>query len=85
MEHTYLKELAQKYGKSVVQVMLNWGICRGHCVIPKAAGFDHQIENMDVFDFSLTEEECSKITEKCANGARLCNKFDNFENFDCFA
>ena len=36
-----LKSIAEKYKKSVVQVMLNWGLCRGHCVIPKAAGLDH--------------------------------------------
>lgn len=37
----YLQELATKYGKTVCQVMLNWGVARGHVVIPKAERFDH--------------------------------------------
>ena len=41
-DEPYLQSVAQKYGKSVVQVMLNWGLCRGHVVIPKANGLDHQ-------------------------------------------
>lgn len=36
-ENEYLKQLAKKYNKTVVQVMLNWGLCKGHCVIPMAA------------------------------------------------
>eukprot|EP00355_Strombidium_rassoulzadegani_P006861 CAMPEP_0168615674 /NCGR_PEP_ID=MMETSP0449_2-20121227/4627_1 /TAXON_ID=1082188 /ORGANISM="Strombidium rassoulzadegani, Strain ras09" /LENGTH=281 /DNA_ID=CAMNT_0008656423 /DNA_START=34 /DNA_END=879 /DNA_ORIENTATION=+ len=71
----FLQGIAKKYNKSVVQVMLNWGLCRGHCVIPKAAGLDHQKENLDIFDFKLTEEECQQIIERCGKGIRLCNKF----------
>ena len=47
----YLMQLAWKHGKSTVQIMLNWGLCKGHVVIPKAANFEHQLENLDVFDF----------------------------------
>ena len=37
----YLQSLAKKYNKTVVQIMLNWGLCRGHAVIPKAASLVH--------------------------------------------
>lgn len=40
-DNSYLQELAAKYNKSVVQIMLNWGICRGHVVIPKATSLEH--------------------------------------------
>lgn len=81
----YLKEIAAKYNKTVVQVMLNWGLCRKHCVIPIANGLDHQKENIEIFDFKLTKEEQQNIIEKCGKGIRLCNKFSLFEGFDVFA
>ena len=53
-EDPYLKELGQKYSKSTVQIMLNWGLHHKHIVIPKSSGLDHQKENINIFDFSLT-------------------------------
>ena len=41
LDNEFLKSLAEKYGKTVVQVMLNWGLCRGHCLIPKANSPTH--------------------------------------------
>ena len=64
--------------------MLNYGISRGYVVIPKANGLDHQKENMEIFDFKLTEEEISGIN-KLETGRRLCNKFEIMEKYDCFA
>ena len=40
-KNAYLQELAAKYNKTVVQIMLNWGLCRGHVVIPKATSLEH--------------------------------------------
>jgi diketogulonate reductase-like aldo/keto reductase len=80
----YLQSLGTKYGKSVVQIMLNFGVSRGYAVIPKANGLDHQKENMEIFDFKLSPEE---ITQICLldKRIRLCNKFSMTENFDVFA
>ena len=61
-EDPLLKEIAAAHGKSVVQVMLNWGLCRGHVVIPKAVSLAHQQENAAIFDFRLTEEQITQIT-----------------------
>jgi D-xylose reductase len=83
-DNVYLQELAKKYNKSVVQVMLNWGLCKGHCVIPKAATLKYQIENLDVYDFQLTEDEVKKV-EELDGRIRLCNKFSISNNFDVFA
>jgi len=41
--------------------MLNWGLCKGHVVIPKSASPDHQIDNLDIFDFRLTEKEIADV------------------------
>ena len=62
--------------------MLNWGICRGCAVIPKAVSIEHQEENIEIFDFHLTEEEVDKI-EQLDGGIRLCNKF--YDDIDVFA
>ena len=64
--------------------MLNWGISKGHVVIPKASGLDHQKENIDVFDFKLKDEEIKKVNELDRN-IRGCNKLPFLEGFDCFA
>jgi diketogulonate reductase-like aldo/keto reductase len=85
-----LKALAEKYERTVVQIMLNWGVSRGHVVIPKAASLKYQLENAQSLDFKLSDEDVEAI-----NGLdgriRLCNKFDDvlgiphFEGWDLFA
>lgn len=68
----YLQGLANKYGKSVCQVMLNWGLCRGHAVIPKAVSIEHQTDNFGCTDFKLTDEEVEGVNALNKN-IRLCN------------
>lgn len=38
--------LAQKYSHTPVQIILNWGLCRGYAIIPLSSQVRHQIENM---------------------------------------
>jgi len=64
--------------------MLNWGISRGYCVIPKANSLVNQKANMDIFDFELSEEEMTGIS-KLDKRIRLCNKMPFMEGFDFFA
>lgn len=56
-----LKEIAEKYHKSIGQVMLRWNIQRGVVVIPKSTHIERIKENIDIFDFALTEEDMQKI------------------------
>lgn len=37
-----IQEIAQKYGKTPVQICLAWGLARGYTVIPKATSPEHQ-------------------------------------------
>ena len=62
-------ELAAKHGKSPCQVMLKWGLQRGHVVIPKAASEKNQKENFVVTaaDFMLTAEEVEQISQLPGN------------------
>lgn len=56
-----LREIGEDHGKTAAQVALRWSLDRGRMVIPKASGTDHLRENLDVFDFSLTEGELDRI------------------------
>lgn len=57
-----LVRIAAKYGKTVAQVVLRWLIEQDMVVaIPKAKDEKHQRENLEIFDFSLTEEEREAI------------------------
>jgi 2,5-diketo-D-gluconate reductase A len=49
------------HGKSVAQVVLRWLIQRDVVVIPKSVRADRIAENIDVFDFALTEDEMTRI------------------------
>ena len=61
-EDATLKEIGEKYGKSTAQVMLRWHIQRGVVVIPKSTHYDRMVENINVFDFELTDADMEKIT-----------------------
>ena len=50
-----------KYGKSPAQVVLRWNIQKGIVPIPKSSNEERQAENLNIFDFELTEEEIKQI------------------------
>ncbi|QXE38413.1 aldo/keto reductase [Streptomyces sp. GMY02] len=56
-----LTALAEAHGRSVAQVVLRWMIQRGVVVIPKTVRRDRMAENLDVFDFSLTDDDMKRI------------------------
>ncbi len=56
-----LTAIAEAHGKSVGQVVLHWLIERGVVVIPKTVRPERMAENLDVFDFELTDEEMASI------------------------
>ncbi len=56
-----LQEVGESHGKTVAQVALRFLIQRGVVVIPKSTHKERMAENLDVFDFSLTPEEMTKI------------------------
>jgi 2,5-diketo-D-gluconate reductase A len=56
-----LSEIGATHGKSVAQVVLRWLIQRNVVVIPKSVRPDRMRENIDVFDFELTDDEMARI------------------------
>ena len=59
--HPVLAEIGQKYGKTAAQVALRWNAQRGVVVIPKSTHKERMEENLDIWDFSLTEEDRNAI------------------------
>ena len=56
-----LAEIGRKYGKSVAQVALRYLLQRGVVLIPKSTHKERMKQNMDIFNFSLTEEDMAII------------------------
>ena len=56
-----LKAIAGKYGKTVGNVILRWLNQRGVVVIPKSVRKERMIENLNIFDFTLSDEEMARI------------------------
>lgn len=57
-----LTEIGVQYGKTAGQVVLRWLIQRGIVVLAKSVRPARMAENIDIFDFALTEEDIAKIT-----------------------
>ena len=56
-----LEALGKKYGKSVAQVALRWLTQRGVIIIPKSVHKERMEQNIDIFDFTLSNEDMAEI------------------------
>ncbi|MDE6713542.1 MAG: aldo/keto reductase [Lachnospiraceae bacterium] len=63
-------ELAKKYGKTNVQIILRWHIQEGNIIFPKSTNPQHIRDNFDIFDFTLNDAEMQQIKE-LDNGKRF--------------
>ncbi|MBD3107423.1 aldo/keto reductase [Bacillus sp. AGMB 02131] len=60
-ENETLLSIANKYNKSVAQVVLRWLTQRGVIVIPKSVHKERIVENFNIFDFELSDTDMEKI------------------------
>jgi len=77
-----IKELANKYGKSPAQIILRWHNQKGVIVIPGSKNPEHIKDNLNIFDFKLSDEDMKKIDELDKN-TPFYNQTD--ESLDGFA
>jgi len=56
-----LAEVGAQYGKTIPQVALRWLIQRGAIIIPKSTHRERMEQNIDIFDFELTEQDMERI------------------------
>ena len=77
-----IKELAEKYGKSPAQIILRWHNQKGVIVIPGSKNPEYIKDNLNIFDFEISEEDMKKIDELDKN-TPFYNQTD--ESLDGFA
>lgn len=56
-----LTKTGNSHGKSVAQIALRWLIQRGVIIIPKSVHIERMEQNLDIFNFELTDEEMAEI------------------------
>lgn len=54
--------IAERISRTPSQVVLRWHVQRGDIVFPKTSHRERMIENIDIFDFQLTDEDMAAIT-----------------------
>lgn len=71
-----LVKIAEKYGKSVAQVVLRWNTQRGVVIIPKSTHTERMEQNIDIWDFALTDEEMNEIAKLDLGHSEIVNHSD---------
>lgn len=71
-----LTEIGNKYGKTAAQVALKWNAQRGVSIIPKSVHVERMEQNIDIWDFTLTDDEMNKIAEKDLGHSEIVNHDD---------
>lgn len=61
LDHPILQEIADKYNKSIAQIILRWDLQHGVVTIPKSTKEHRIIENTAIFDFDLSIEDLARI------------------------
>lgn len=59
--HPVLTEIGAKYGKTAAQVALRWNVQRGVVIIPKSIHKERMEENLNIWDFALSEKDMEAI------------------------
>jgi len=78
LDNLVLQEIANKYNKTIAQIILRWDLQNGVVTIPKSTKEYRIVENSTVFDFELTKEEMQRIDELNQNH-RVGPDPDNFD------
>ena len=74
MENKELLRIAETHHKSLSQVILRWHIQLGSIPIPKSSSPKRQLENLDLFDFTLSEQDMMMISTLNQENGRLANQ-----------
>lgn len=62
LDDKVILKIAKAHHRSPAQILLNWAIRRGTIVIPKSTHEERIKENVDIFDFELTDEEQTQMS-----------------------
>ncbi len=77
-----LVKIGEKYGKSAAQVVLRWNTQRGVSILPKSVHTERMEQNLNIWDFTLTDEEMAFISNKDLGHSEIVDHSDvNFVNY----
>lgn len=71
-----LTGIAKKYGKTAAQVILRWNVQRGVAVIPKSVHKERIEENINIFDFILSDEDMAAIAMLDTGHTEIIDHYD---------
>lgn len=74
--HPVLTAIGEKYGKTAAQVALRWNVQRGVVVIPKSVHKNRMEQNMDIWDFILSDADMAEIAKPDIGHSEIVNHFD---------
>ncbi|MBF0795529.1 aldo/keto reductase [Mammaliicoccus lentus] len=66
-----IEQIAEKYNKTIPQIILKWHVQNGVVPIPKSTSNARQIQNLDIFDFYLESEDLHTIDNLTKSDGRL--------------
>lgn len=72
-KNAVLKEIGDKYNKTVAQVILRWLMQRNIVALAKSTHVERMKENFDIFDFELNVDDMEKITTLDTNESLVFN------------
>ncbi|MCI9354983.1 MAG: aldo/keto reductase [Firmicutes bacterium] len=74
--HPVLTKIGKKYGKTAAQVALRWNIQRGVVVIPKSVHKQRMEQNINIWDFTLSEDDIKEISKLNIDHSKIVNHYD---------
>lgn len=74
--HPVLTEIGKKYGKSAAQVSLRWNVQRGVVVIPKSTHRERIEQNIDIWDFKLSDDDMAEIAKLDSGHSEIVDHSD---------
>jgi diketogulonate reductase-like aldo/keto reductase len=64
-------ELGAKYGKGGGQIILRWLVQQGIVALPKSSSLERMKENLDIFNFEISDEDMTKISALNRNASSV--------------
>ncbi|MBB6669993.1 aldo/keto reductase [Cohnella nanjingensis] len=78
LDHPVIKEIADRYQKSIAQIILRWDLQNGVVTIPKSTKEHRIVENASIFDFELNKDDMEHLNSLNQN-LRVGPDPDNFD------
>ena len=74
LQNETIQGIAEAHGKTISQIILRWHIQLGALPIPKSSSPQRQLENIQIFDFELTNQEMEQIASLTKADGRIANQ-----------